>query len=441
MIPATLAAAVVVVVGLAVYLASAARPRPLTMLAVLPFENLTGRPDSGPVIGGLTDELITQFGAILPSRLGVIGRTSVMRYKGETPSLEQIGRELGVDYVIEGSIRSEAARVRVSARLVRVSSQAQVWNETYELNEPSRLQLQEELAARVTVAVSRSLFPRNPAASARAHIPDPKAYEALVNGRFLERQDRPRAIQFFEQAAALDPAFAEPNAAMAAAYFGRAMSGAPPIEALEQARSAALRALRIDESNAEAHNALANVFYWRDWNWAESERHFVRALALNPSFAQAHHDYAYYLVTTGHPEAAVASLRRGVALDPLSPRVNVDAGWLLLQAHRFDEAIAQAKRALELQPGMREPEGCIARARMYQGQPSQSLLDYYLSSSSYNQALAHALLKHNGEAIRALQKAYDEHGLLLPLMKTEPAFEALRSDPAFRELVRKVGFP
>ncbi len=114
---------------------------------------------------------------------------------------------------------------------------------------------------------------------------------------------------------------------------------------------------------------------------------------------------------------------------------------MLLQAHRFDEAIAQARRALELQPGMREPEGCIARARMYQGQPSQDLLDYYLSSSPYNQALAYSLLRRNAEAIAALQKAYEQHSILLPLMKTEPAFEALRSGAAFQELLRKVGFP
>jgi Tfp pilus assembly protein PilF len=227
---------------------------------------------------------------------------------------------------------------------------------------------------------------------------------------------------------------------------GQTFPGGP--NALDQARAAAEHALRIDEGNAEAHNALANVMFWREWNWNEAQRHFLRALTINPSYAQAHHDYAIYLVTTGHAESGIASLRRGIAIDPLSPRVNVDAGWVLLQAHHFDEAIAQARRALELEPGLGEARGCIARAEQYQGKATPEALEFYRAvlrspdpSKPYNTALAYAVLGDKEQAMRALGAAYEQHALLMPLVRTEPAFTGLHADARFRNLIRKMGLP
>src|SRR5205807_5408052 len=169
---------------------------------------------------------------------------------------------------------------------------------------------------------------------------------------------------------------------------------------------------------------------------------------INPSYAQAHHDYAIYLVVTGHPEAAIASLRRAIAIDPLSPRVNVDAGWVLLQAHHFEEAIAQAKRALELEPALGEAKACIARAEHYQGKASSEVTEFYRAvlqnperSGPYNLALAHAVLGQKQEALARLQKAYEQREVLMPLLGTEPAFSVLHGDARFRELVRRMGLP
>lgn len=436
--------------GAAIYAWSVLTERYRTMLAVLPFENVTQAADDTALIDGVSDELITQFGTILPGRLGVIGRTSVLRYRGRNPDLPQIRRDLRVDYVIEGGVRREAGRVRISVRLVRVADQAQTWNETYEQDASNRLELQEQLAARVTAAVVRQLFPRNARVVGRPHVPVAAAYDAFVRGRYLlhknSRADTDRAIPEFEEAGTRDPAYAEPWAFLALAYVAQTMSGGP--NALDNARAAAEHALRIEEANAEAHDALANIMLWRDWNWNEAQRHFQRALAINPSDAQAHHDYAFYLVITGHPETGIASLRRAIALDPLSPRVNVDAGWVLLQAHHFDEAIAQARRALELEPGLPEALGCIARAEQYRGNAAPQALDFYRAvlrnpdpSKPYNTALALAVLGHNDEAMRALQTAYEQHALLMPLVRTEPAFAALHSDARFRGLLRKLGLP
>ncbi len=434
----------------AIYLWTARAPANRTMLAVLPFENVTNRAEDAPAIEGLTDELITGFGNILPERLGVIGRTSVMRYAARTASLREIGRELGVDYVIEGDLRGEAGRVRIGVRLVKVADQAQVWNETYEREEANLLEMEEDVAAGVTTSVVRALFPRM-APAPRSHVPGHEAFEAFVNGRYLQyknhRADSERAIGWFEEAGKRDAGFDEPWAAMAETWAGLALSGAAPAaDALEKARTAAQHALRLNPASAEAHNALAKVLLWRDWNWNEAQVHFVRALAINPSLAQAHHDYAFDLLAMGHTEAALSSLRRAVALDPLSPRVNADAGWVLLQAHHFDQAITQARRALELEPGLGEATACIASAEQAQGKGSARMGDFYRDilargeqASFYNRSMAYAVLGRPEEAIRALQSAYEQHEIQMPLARTEPAFASLHQDVRYREMMRKMG--
>jgi TolB-like protein/DNA-binding winged helix-turn-helix (wHTH) protein/Tfp pilus assembly protein PilF len=439
---------VLVCAGLAFVVASLWLPEHRTMLAVMPFENLTQRPEDGPAIDGLVDELITQFGGIDADRLGVIGRTSVMRYAGRRPGLAEVGRDLAVDYVVEGSFRSEGDRMRVSVRFVKVADQAQIWSDTYEQQGAGRLEMQEEIAARVTVAVVRRLFPRSPPPVPTAHVPNAAAREAFANGRYLQhknsRADAERAIAWFAQAGERDPEFAEPWAAMAETYIRQAMSGAVSgNEAFPKARAAAERALRLTES-AEAHNALADVSFWFDWNWNAARTHFERAIALNPSLAQAHHDYAFYLVAMGRAPAGLASLRRAIAIDPLSPQVNLDAGWLLLQAHRFDEAIRQARRALELEPGLTEANGCIGRALVYQGKAGPDVMEFYRrlaagSGNAYYRALALAVLGQKADALRELEAAYAQHSTMMPLVGTEPAFAGLHEDARFREIARKVG--
>jgi TolB-like protein/DNA-binding winged helix-turn-helix (wHTH) protein/Tfp pilus assembly protein PilF len=433
-------------VGLAAAAWSVWSPPGRTMLAVLPFENLTRHAEDGPTIDGLADELITQFGTVDPARLGVIGRTSVMRYASNRPTLAEAGRELGVDYIVEGGFRNEGGRTRISVRMVKAADQAQVWSETYEQDAAGHLEMQEEIAARVSVAVVGRLFPRSTPAAARAHVPQAAAGEVFLNGRYLARKntraDAERAIAFYEQAGNSDPAFAEPWAAIAETYIGLAMSGrSPGPDAYPKARAAAEHALRVAES-AEAHTALGDVCFWYDWNWNQARSHFERAIALNPSLARAHHDYAFYLVAMGRTEAGLSSLRRAIAIDPLSPHVNLDAGWLLLQAHHFDEAIRQARRALELEPGLSEANACIARALAYQGKSVAPALYRQMAETgkdAYYRALAFAMLGEKADALRELEAAYRQHSTMMPLIGTEPAFAGLHGDARFREIAREVG--
>jgi DNA-binding winged helix-turn-helix (wHTH) protein/TolB-like protein/Tfp pilus assembly protein PilF len=440
-----IAVAVLVTIAALVWLRAGNAPAARVVLAVLPFENVTQNAGDTAAIDGLSDELITQFGTAVPERLGVIGRTSVMRLAARKAGVAEMGRELSAAYLLEGDLRSVGARVRISARLVKVADQAQVWSETYEMEDASRLETEEAIAARVTAAVVAALFPLAPRSSTAAHVPARAAYEAFVSGRYLQqkrtRADTDRATQFFEQAGQFDSAYAEPWAAMAESYVGLALSGGSP-DLWEKARGAAEHALRLSDANAEAHSTLGTVILWRDWNSKEARRHFARAIALNPSLAQAHHDYAFLLVVTGHAESGVAELRRAIAIDPLSPRVNVDAGWLLLQAHRFDEAIAQAKRALSLEPELPEAEACIARAEFHRGTASPGMMQFYQtrleSPDPYERALALAIAGRKAEAVQALREAYEKRQILMVMVGTEPAFTGLREEPGFREIVGKV---
>ena len=418
------------------------------MLAVLPIRNLTQDAADDPVAEGVTEELISQLGEIQPARLGVIGRSSMERYRSSMPGLDSVGRDLGVAYVIEGTLRDSGGRVRLTARLVKVGNQAQAWTETYEQDRADLFEMQEEAAARVASAVASHLFPGSTATPAKPHTVNRDAYEAYLKGRYLASKDPERSIAYLRDATRLDSSFADAFAALASALVGRGRSGGPPAETFPKAKAAALAAIGLNEGNAEAHNALANALFWYDWNRGEAETHFRRAIAINPSFAAAHHDYAFLLVASGRTEDGIASLRRAIAIDPLSAHVNMDAGWLLLQAHRFDEAIRQARRALELEPSMPEAQACIARALRFQGEADARSTAMYralvedrarlASMDAFTVAQAYAFVGDRDKALDYLERAYDGHSVMMPLLNTEPAFTDLHGDPRFQKLARKL---
>jgi len=464
-------------VALAVYFYWRQPPRAQRVIvAALPFENLSGDPKEAILADGLTEELIGQLGSLNPDRLGVIGRSSVMRYKGAQHGIDQIGRDLHADFVIEGTVRRSEGRVRIAARLVKVTDQAQVWTDTSERNESEMFRLEEESAARIASAVIEKLLGGAQASSgngsARAHASNQEAYEAYLNGRYLQhnrnRAEYTRSIGYFEQAAKLDPQFDLAFSGEAESYVMLGRSGSPSQEVFPCARAAAEKALAINEANAEAHNALANAFFWSEWNWKEAERHFARAVALNPSFSLAHHDYAFFLVAMGRTEQGLTSLRRAIAADPLSTHVNMDAGWLYLQAHHFEDAIRQARRALELEPGLAEANACIVRALIDQkkfkqaleavpgwrgsaGNPEEALKQSYRlkvqeaeksgKMDPFSLAMLNAFLGENSKALDSLDQAYVRRSIMMPMLKTEPAFAALHGEPRFQELVRKVALP
>jgi TolB-like protein/DNA-binding winged helix-turn-helix (wHTH) protein len=409
------------------------------MLAVLPFE---GPSEESGVIDGLVDELISNLGSLQTSRLGVIARTSVMRYKKSPADLKQVAHDLNVQYALEGSVRRDGDRLRVTARLVNVGDQSLSWTDAYEDDSANLFKLEQDMSTRIAAGVARSLFPQLIVTKSRPHIASREAFEAYRTGRSLQSQGNHAALQrsvdAFESATRIDPAYSEAYAALADSCVSLARSGDSPKTRLPCAAEAAGKALELDDSSAEAHNALANVRFWQDWNWSDAERHFTRALVINPSFAAAHHDYAWFLVAMGRTEQSLISLRRAIALDPLSVRINIDAGWLLQQAHRFQEAILQAKHAEELDPGLEEAKFCVARAEFFLGRNASTFPE---GRNPYSRAAHFASVGDKPKALDALEQAFAERSMMMPLLNVDPVFTPLQTEPRFQKLIAQIKYP
>jgi TolB-like protein/Flp pilus assembly protein TadD len=415
----------------AVALVSARRPvqeRPL--IVVLPFED----PGQHAVLrDALLEETIGQLSGIQPARLGVIARTSAMRFEGKRAGIAEIAAALRAEYVVEGSIRASGSGARISARLIQARDQAEVWSAV--LEDASEETLERDAPARIAAGVLQTLFP-SAAAPKRSIAGCGAGADAYRNGRYLQAKgETSRAVEYFEQAGNC----ADADAARAEALIALARSGRLPLrEGYDRAGEAAKRALAAEPDHAEALAALANVEFWNLWRFAEAEAHFRRALAINPSSAAAYHDYAWLLVVTGRAAEAVDTLRRALALDPLSPRVNIDAGWLFLQAHRFEEAAAQARRAQELEPSMREARFCAARAQALAKGVAPEVLR---GDDPFYEAMRFAGAGDREHAFEALDAAVRERRVMVVTLKSEPAFEKLHGDARFAGLVAKVGLP
>jgi TolB-like protein/DNA-binding winged helix-turn-helix (wHTH) protein/Tfp pilus assembly protein PilF len=458
------------------------------MLAVLPFENLSGDPAQEYFSDGLTEEMIAQLSRFNPEQLRVIARTSAMQYKGVAKSVAQIGRELGVDYILESSFRREGNRVRITTQLVRVSDQTHLWSQQYERDATGVLKLQEEVAGDVAAQIALKLnppVPERPVATSNS-----AAYEAYLRGRFFwnkrSEQGHLKAIEYFEQAIAADPDYAQAYSGLADAY---ALLGSNPTraitrqEAMSRARAAALKALEMDETLAEAHTSLAFVYWHYDWNWPAAEKEFQRALQLNPSYPTAHHWYAFYLMSQGRTEQSLEEIRLAQETDPLSLIINTDAAQLLYFAQRYDQAVSQARRALEMDPDFSLARLILMWCLMHQKQYAAALdeakkgsdtLDANPSLKAYvaigyavtgqkakaqellHQLQAAAESQHTGELSMAIAQIYgalgekdeafawlekdfqDRDGGLV-LLKLMPFFDSLHSDPRFADLVRRIG--
>jgi serine/threonine-protein kinase len=322
-------------------------------LAVLPFANLSGDAGQGYLSDGLTQEMITQLGRLHPATLSVIARTSVMRYKkGDTP-VDQIGRELDVDYVLEGSTTRQGDRVSVAAELINVANQTTVWADKYEREFSAILTVQGQVAQNVAKALAVELLPAEEARLAIARSVNPEAYEAYLKGitlwQTLKTADVDAAQCLFEQALEKDPSYAPAYSGLALVWMSRALNNVvPPLEAGPKAKAAALKAIELDGNSAEAHEALADVLTWSDWNWAEAGREWERALELNPNAASTHAYYSHYLAHVGRAAEGEAHSKRALELDPFNPLWHGFHGMVLLYQRRYDEALAAARTATSM---------------------------------------------------------------------------------------------
>ncbi len=462
------------------------------MLAVLPFENFTGDAGQEYFSDGLTEEMISQLGDLDPAHLGVIARTSVMHYKHTQESIPQIGKDLGVQYVIEGSVRRDAERVRITAQLIQVKDQSHIWAREYDRDLGHLMQLQAEIAREVANEIEFSLSGRRPIEATRegvAPAPGAKSYEAYdlyLKGRYFWNK---RTAEGFRQAADYFQQAIDKDANYGRAYAGLADTFTltstwylgPQNELMPKARGAALRALELDESLAEAHASLALIRENYDYDWPGAEKEFRRAIQLDPQYATAHQWYAEFLSWQGRFDEAFAQSKQARELDPLSLIIATDYASILYDSRQYDNAVKQFRSVLELDPnfdharesmipsylqlgrydeaidlinrwadrGEAEPwmwawraaaNGRLGRAQ----EADRALAKLEQISRSRPDRTVTLLIAYSGtgqkeEVIALLQQAYSEHSNAVVQIKVDPMYDPILSDPRFQDLLLRLG--
>jgi TolB-like protein/DNA-binding winged helix-turn-helix (wHTH) protein/Flp pilus assembly protein TadD len=349
-------------------LRSWSRPSPvIRSLAVLPFESLSNDASQDYFADGMTDELISDLGQI--SALRVISRTSVMSYKRARKPLPQIARELNVDAVVEGTVLHSGDQVRITAQLIEASADKHLWSQSYEGELRDALTLQNKVARAIADQIRISLNPHEQAALKTAKVVNPEAYVSYLKGRYFWNKrtgdSLKVALAYFNQAIEEDPKYAQAYSGLADTY---ALLGdwqyavMTPKEALPKAKAAAIKALELDSALGEAHNSLAFCLDGFDWEFDSAGKEFLRAIELNPGYATAHHWYAWHLALLHRYDEAIAEMKKAENLDPLSLVINADLAELLVLAHSYDESIQQSRKTIEMDPNFGLAHNHLAQA-------------------------------------------------------------------------------
>jgi tetratricopeptide (TPR) repeat protein len=432
----------------------------------------------------MTDELITELGQI--TELRVISRTSVMTYKGAHKSLPQIARDLNVDSVVEGTVLRSGNQVRITAQLILAAADKHLWAQSYEGNLRDMLALQKQVARSIAEQIRIELTPREQAVLKNVKRVNPDAYEAYLKGRYFWNKRTAdglkKANDYFNEAIERDPDYAQAYAGLADSYalLGDWEYGVlAPKEAYPKAKAAATRALELDSTLGEAHISLAFCLDGFDWDWESAGREFRRGVELSPGYATGHQWYAWHLAALGRNDEAVAELKKAESLDPLSLIIGADLAEELLIAHRYDEAIrhgrktmamdpffavahyelgqafvqkhmyneaiAELQKAIELSGGSTTCTSNLAYAYAVSGMKNEAVKilndlknrSHHGFSNAPEIALVYVGLDEKDQAMAWLEKAYAERfnpGVLL-----RPAFDPLRSDARFQDLLRRIG--
>jgi TolB-like protein/Flp pilus assembly protein TadD len=457
--------------------------RPAIMLALLPFENLSGDPSQEYFSDGLTEEAIMRLGRMSPHRMGVIARTSSMAYKHTSKSVRQIGEELGVDFIVEGSVRREQTRVRVTAQLIRVHDQIHIWAENFDYPPQSILDMHATIATAIAAQVKLKLTPdeqfrlQGPSGNNQA------AYDQYLRGRyhhakitFVELQ---KAIGYFRKATELDPT-------LAVAYSGLALSFVRlPIasdirsrQAFPHAKAAAARALELDPYSAEAHACDAAIKFWFEWDYASAEASARKAIDLDSSYSPAYLFLAHTLSNTGRHEEALPVIRQALVVDPFSLITNTMLGQFLYHARKLEQSVRQLKATLDMEARFWVAHICLAKTYEALGMYTEALLAceraFELSGGNsealslagyihaengdkararakvqqmqeqehqqyvppYNFALVYAALGQTDDALPYLDRALNDRDVHMTFLR-DHKWNRLRTDSRFTELLRR----
>jgi TolB-like protein len=467
--------------------ASRVAPPPLRLrLVVLPFANLSGDPAQEYFSDGLTEEMIMQIGRLCSGRLAVIARTSSMLFKRSTKSASEIGRELAVDYLLEGSVRREGDRIRITAQLIEARTDVHLWAETYDRRMEETLILQSDVAANIAHSLAMELVPDQQAATGRVNPRRNEAYQAYLKGRYhwnrASADGLQSALMYYEQALELDPEFAAAHAALARARVGVANhSREPGRGALERARQAALRSLELDPGSSDAHVALAEVRKGLEWNWPLAEASYRRAIALAPSCETAHRFFAVFLAAMSRFDEAKIEADRACTVDPLCLTVNTSAAWVRYVAGDVEDAIVRCQDTLDMDPAFKVARRLLGAAYLAAGKPQQAIVELTTAAvpdgddpislawlahakavgglhdealalvtrlermandsyvPGYHLALAQVGLGDRDAAFARLARACAERDPSLMNVAVEPRFEPLRPDPRYAILMDELG--
>jgi len=469
------------------------QPRERIMLAVLPLENLSGDPAEDYFVDGMTEEMITQLGSLDPQRLGVIARTSAMQYKGTREGTAQIAKELGVQYLVEGSVRRSGKEVRVTVQLIRSTDQTHVWAENYDRELSDVLSLQSDVARAVAAKIQVELPERAEARLAAAARVNPESHEAYLEGLQAWNLRTPpgiaRAIADFNRAIAADPNYAPAYAAVAEAYNLAPVFGVlKPSDAFPQAEAAASHALSIDDQIGEAHTALAFAKVHLDYDWPSAEREFQQGIERDPNSANVHLFYSNsYLSPMGRHDEAIAEMKNALSLDPLSMPVQSFLGRTYVWARRYDDARAQFLRCIEMNPNFvlnherlshldahlgkfdeaiaedgkarllsgEDPEKVVAGERalrqavasgggrafwqklLAQADEKDNPPEAY--ANDFGRAVIYAELGEKAQALRSLEASYAKRDLAMTELGITAEFDSLQKEPEFQDLLKRTG--
>ena len=461
---------------------------PAPTVAVLPFVDMSPEHDQEYFCDGMTEEIINVLTAV--KGLKVVSRTSSFQYKGEAYDVREIGEKLNVQTVVEGSVRTSGNKLRITAQLIKVADGYHIWSQRYDREMTDVFAIQDEISQAIVGNLKGKLVRADQKPLVKKKTANIEAYNRYLKGRYFLNQ-RTRAairssIECFEEAACEDCDYALPYAGLAEAYILLGAGGygeSDPAAALDKAREAALKAIQGDESSAEAHLALALVYYRADWDWKSAEREFRRAIEINDGYATGHHQYAMFLAALRRLDEALAEIRKAQELDPLSLVINTAVGRILHFSRRFEEAIEQGRRTLELDPRfalgyfdigvaygqigkLEESAAAFKKASELSGNEVSQLnteattcammddrkraMELYqqlkvLSKTKYISpiilAILPMLLGDLNEAFELIEQAYAEKANALVYLNVEPFFDPLRSDPRYAQLIEKMGFP
>jgi len=463
------------------------------MLAILPFQNLSNDPNQEYFSDGLTEETITDLGQLSPEHLGVIARTSSMAYKHTNKTVGEIGRELGVDYILEGSVRREGEKARVSAQLIRVSDQTHLWAANYDRQLNDLLEIQDELGETIAQQVQINLSPRQQISSLKPRSVEPEVYDLYLRGRYAWNQRTPAGIKqsigYFQQATAKNPNFGAAYAGLADAYnIGNIIGVFSPKESLPLAKEAAEKAIQLDSSLAEAHAALGVEKSHFEFDFPQAQREFLKAIEVNPNSAYAHLFYSNcYLMPVGRVQEAIAENQKALQLDPLSLPINnfmamtymmagqsdlserqfqhtieIDPAFplaheyyaaLLISTDRYEQAIQEDQKAALLRGANPEiaADEAAASLKAYRAGGAkaywQRVLDIELKKpagerSPSNLAALYAMVGNHDKAFEWLDKAYAEReGSNITLVNYDPYWKNLRGDPRLSAYLKRLGLP